>query len=501
MTRALLASCSNAAFAVSKYVSILLTICLMISGGAEKPAVAQDFEAFEPPGLLPPGGAVSALDQARQPEWQFGFQLFHLLLEQKGLYSVPDFRESMDRRPTQTAVVLMGDLNQIPTDLLARLQKFLDCGGVALVASDKGAFFKNLFLISDDTFAAQADKAAYQGFPDCPVVQAFRPGTAVLDGVNSLVANRTGIISRIDDRFGNWSILARLPELIDHRSRRRSQAPLIAEWKSRKRGGGRLVLMADHSILINGMLWHGDNARLAVNLADWLSTGERKEVAFIVDGKPAKAMLALPPELSDDLPTLENLPTPTLKDLLNLPPEVLLKFANRFAAGMEDADVMNDLLTNQPADLSTPRYRQVLYVAAGVLAVIYLLRLMGKVGSRPMTRPPRSVGQSVNFSQSRALSSGELHTASRELAQGALRQLTGSSDPQDWAIPVSDVEIDTGVIRRIFVRENLKRLRKLAISSKRSDTTLRDLKRLAKSIANVASLQKAGRLRHPSIQS
>jgi hypothetical protein len=107
----------------------------------------------------------------------------------------------------------------------------------------------------------------------------------------------------------------------------------------------------------------------------------------------------------------------------------------------------------------------------------------------------------VNFSQSRALSSGELHTASRELAQGALRQLTGSSDPQDWAIPVSDVEIDTGVIRRIFVRENLKRLRKLAISSKRSDTTLRDLKRLAKSIANVASLQKAGRLRHPSIQS
>jgi len=472
----------------------------MISCGAERPVSAQDFEAFEPPGLLPPGGAVSALDQAGQPEWQFGFQLFHLLLEQQGLYSVPDFRESMDRRPRQTAVVLMGDLNRIPTDLLARLQKFLDCGGVALVASDKGASFKSLFRISDDTFEAQEDEAAYQGFPDCPVVHAFRPGTAVLDGVNSLVANRTGVISRIDDRFGNWSILARLPELINHRSRRRSQAPLIAEWKSRKREGGRLMLMADHSILINGMLWHGDNARLAVNLADWLSTGKRKEVAFIVDGKPAKAMLALPPELSDDLPTVEDLPAPTLRDLLNLPPEVLLNFANRFAAGMEDADVMNDLLANQPADLPTPQYRQVLYVAAGVLAVIYLLRLMGKVGSRPMTRPPRSVGQSVNLNRSRALSSGELHTAGRELAQGALRQLTGSSDPQDWIISVSDVEIDTGVIRRIFVRENLKRLRKFATSSKRLDTTPRALKRLAKSIANVASLQKAGRLRHPSIQ-
>ena len=68
------------------------------------------------------------------------------------------------------------------------------------------------------------------------------------------------------------------------------------------------------------------------------------------------------------------------------------------------------------------------------------------------------------------------------------------------ATDVSDVEIDTGVIRRIFVRENLKRLRKFATSSKRLDTTPRALKRLAKSIANVASLQKAGRLRHPSIK-
>ncbi len=499
MTRAFLASLTNAAFAVSKHVSILSAICLMMVVGAARLTSAQDFEAFEPPGLLPPGGAMSALAQAGQPEWQFGFQLFHLLLEQKGLYSVPDFREAMDQRPRQTAVVLMGDLNRVPTDLRARLQKFLDSGGVVLVASDQGSFFKSLFLISDGTFEVQEDESAYQGFPDCPIVKQFRPGTPVLDGVNSLVANRTGRISRMDDRFGNWSILARLPDLVDHRSRRRSQDPLIAEWKSRERGGGRLLLMADHSILINGMLWHGDNAKLAVNLADWLSTGDRKEVAFIVDGEPSKAMLALPPELSNDLPPLEDLPTPTLKDLLNLPPEVLLKFANRFAAGMEDADVMNELLANQPADLPTPQYRQALYVAAGILAAIYILRLMGKVGSRPTTRPPRSVGQSKNFGQSQALSSGELHTASRELAQGALRQLTGSSDPQDWAIPVHDVEIEAGAIRQMFVRENLKRLKKLATNSNRVDTTPRDLKRLAKLIANVAGLQKAGRLKHPSI--
>ncbi len=502
MMRATLENIRNVVVALSaKSVTLpLAAVCVATILGAAHQATAQDFEAFEPPGLFPPAGAMQALGQAGQPEWQFGFQLFHLLLEQKGLYSVPDFRDAMDRRPRQTAVVLMGNLNNIPTDLRSRLQTFLDRGGVVLVASDETSFFKNLFLISDGPFAVQNDKFAYQGFQDCPVVTELRPQTPLLDGISSIVANRTGVISRMDDRFGIWSILARLPDLYESRARRRSQPPLIAEWKSRTRGGGRLILMADHSVLINGMLWHGDNAKLAVNIADWLSTGDRKEVAFIVDGQPAQAMLALPPEISDELPPLEDLPTPTLKDLLSLPPEVLLKFANRFAAGMEDADVMNELLANQPADLPTPQFRQALYIVAGILAALYILRLMGKVGSRPTTRPPRAVGQSVNFSRSRTLSSGELHTASRELAQSALRQLTGSSDPQDWSIPVDDVEIEVGFVRRSLIRGQLRRLKTLATNSSRhAVATPRDLKRLAKLIASVVSLQKEGRLKHPSI--
>jgi hypothetical protein len=86
-----------------------LTIATLIFVTADQPTSGQDIEAFEPPGLLPapgflpPPGAMTALAQAGQPEWQFGFQLFHLLLEQKGLYSVPDFRESIvarDKRPS-----------------------------------------------------------------------------------------------------------------------------------------------------------------------------------------------------------------------------------------------------------------------------------------------------------------------------------------------------------------------------------------------------------------
>lgn len=470
---------------------IVLTTC--------STCAAQEFEAFEPPGLLPPAGGMAAMAQMGQPEWQFGFQLFHLLLEQKGLYSVSDFREPMDFRPRQTAVILVGDLSEIPTDLRSRLNKFLASGGTVLVASDESAFFRNLFMIRQGPFEVTSDRHAYQGFRDCPVVRDFRSRTTVLDGVASLVANRPGVISRMDNRLGNWSILAQLPDVSDGSGASRSRMPLIARMQSRVRGGGQLMLIADHSVLINGMLWHGDNAKLAVNLADWLSESNRKEVVFIVDGDPIEALLATPPELPDELPPLEEMPVPTLKDLARLPKETLLKFANRFVAGMEDADVLNEVLAEQPSDLSAPRFRQMLYLAAGILASLYILRLMGRTGQRMPASPPRAVSSDSGFHGGPELSSGELSVVGCELAQDAMRRLTGSSDPLDWAIPVKDVEIDGGWFRRFSTRENLKKLKGLASNSSRRPMSSRDLKKLAAQITLILGLKDEGRLRHPSI--
>lgn len=477
----------------------LRMVCVVVVGLAATTGIAQDFEAFEPPGLLPPAGGMAALAQAGQPEWQFGFQLFHLLLEQKGLYAVSDFREPMDQRPGQTAVVLVGHLNEVPTDLRSRLTTFLASGGIVLVASDESAFFRNLFMLRQGPFEVTADQQAYQGFRDCPIVQDFRVRTPVLDGVSRLVANRTGVIARMDNRLGNWSIVAQLPNVSDGVNRARSGMPLIAEMTSRVRGGGKLMLVADHSMLINGMLWHGDNARLAVNLADWLSGSDRKEVAFIVDGEPVEALLVSPPELPDELPPLEDLPVPTLKELAGLPKETLLRFANRFVAGMEDADVLNEILAEQPSDMPAPRYRQSLFLAIGILSAVYILRLMGRTGQRLPASPPRAVGYDSSRDPTPVLSTGEVQMAGCELAQDAMRRLTGSSDPLDWAIPVRDFEIDAGWIRQISIRENLKTLKSLASNSARTSMSARDLRKLAKQIAIITGMKDEGRLRHPSI--
>lgn len=488
-----------AAPSVPNFFSVFIVVWALSFDTAAPFANAQDFEAFEPPGLVPPAGAMSALAQAGQPDFQFGFQLFHLLLEQKGLYSVSDFAKPMEQRPRQTSVVLVGKMGNLPAGLRAQLQEFVGRGGTLLVATDESAFFSDLFLVRQGPFEVRTDKDAYQGYRDCPVVTDLPSRSHIMDGVSRIIANRSGAIAQMNNRLGNWQTLARLPDVEAGSLGRRAELPLIAQMQSRYRQGGRLLLMADHSILINGMLWHGDNAKLAVNLADWLSAGGQKEVVFIVDGQPIKAMLATPPEFPDELPPLEDLPTPTLKDLSRLPKDVLLKFANRFVAGLEDADVMNELLANQPAELPTPRYRQMLYIGGGMLATICILRLMGRTGHRVPSSPPRALGEFADSIRLPALSAGEAQSAGRELAQNALRQLTGSSDPLDWAIPVKDIEIDAGFLRRVSVRDSLKRLKRQASNTDRTLTSPRDLKRLAGQIAVILGLKNEGRLRHPSI--
>lgn len=500
MTRAVRTIPESAVPAVPKVLSAFVAAGAILFGMTAKSANGQEeFEAFEPPGLVPPTGAMSALAQAGQPDFQFGFQLFHLLLEQKGMYAVSDFSEPMEQRPKQTSVVLVGEMGSLPVGLRARLRDFVGRGGTLLVATDESAFFSDLFLVRDGPFEVPDDDNAYQGYRDCPVVTDFPTRSRLVDGVSRLIANRPGVIAQTVNRLGNWYTLARLPDVLEGAGRRRAELPLISLMQSRYRQGGRLLLMADHSILINGMLWHGDNAKLAVNIADWLSEGDRKEVVFMVDGEPIKAMLATPPELPDELPPLEDLPTPTLKDLSRLPKDVLLNFANRFVAGMEDADVMNELLANQPAEMPTPRYRQMLYIAIGILATILTLRLMGRTGHRVPPTPPRAVGDADDSTQSPQLSTTEIQDAGRELAQNALRQLTGSTDPLDWAIPVDAVEIDAGLLDRLSVRDGLKRLKKQASSTGRLMTSPRDLKRLAKQISVILGLKSEGRLRFPSI--
>ena len=149
------------------------------------------------------------------------------------------------------------------------------------------------------------------------------------------------------------------------------------------------------------------------------------------------------------------------------------------------------------AELETPLYRQALYIAVAVMATIYIVRLIGRTGQRIDRPTARAAGLATEATSPVLLSSTEVRRASCELARDAFRQLTGSSDPQSWAISVKDIEIDSHFFRRQSVRLSLRRLRKLASKADRTHVSQRDLKHLAKQVAGILDLHRQGRLRHP----
>ena len=73
-------------------------------------------------GILASGPAQTARAQAvnapgdvmLDPSWQFGFDAFQLMLEQRGLTSSEDFVATLKSDATKSAIILVGDLNHLP---------------------------------------------------------------------------------------------------------------------------------------------------------------------------------------------------------------------------------------------------------------------------------------------------------------------------------------------------------------------------------------------------
>src|SRR5262249_48445939 len=99
-------------------------------------------------------------------------------------------------------------------------------------------------------------------------------------------------------------------------------------------GAGRVLILADHSVFINAMLWQTNNQNLdfASNCVDWLTEkGRRKEVFFFDEGIPAPSF---------DIP-LKEMPATPLP-----PPESLVVAFDQVLAGLERENRFNELISN-----------------------------------------------------------------------------------------------------------------------------------------------------------
>lgn len=208
---------------------------------------------------------------------QFGIDGLRLMLQQQGLSATQTQIGSAFDAPQETVAVILGDLTTA-SRIRGQLNRFWREGGALLIASDMqeqrlpasnlcGAWpLPNFQLSSRD-----AMEFGYRGFRDCPIVQDFdREGTGPLfEGIDQIVTNRPGYVRS----FSNVRIVATFP------GRRPRPLMVINNYEET---GGRMLMIADHSVFINEMLIHGDNAKFASNVTRWLCEGGRRRNLVLI---------------------------------------------------------------------------------------------------------------------------------------------------------------------------------------------------------------------------
>lgn len=443
----------------------------------------------------PVSAQTSSLNAGLSSDGQFGFHLFQLLLEQKGLRSITEFDEAISDDPARTVMVLAGNLDWM-SHQWAQIHNFVERGGAVLVASDRDVSAPGLFVLSGGPLLVNDKDAAYQQFRDCPVMTEIERHR-VSRNVTQIVGNRCGWISQASSRrLGGWEAIARLSdfEATDERGRERQYlgAPIVAELNADNGSRGRLILAADHSLFVNGMLWHGSNAMLAINTVDRLcESGNRRTLYFSINGAASRSGIPMiPPESLPEPPEDMPLPLDAVENLWSefweRPWGWRFAMGNALLTGLEDQNVFNPILANHAADLPIPEYRRQLYFAAAIMAGWWLLRQLMRRGRRFERPVSRNVVSAAETRVQDLVNSNDLLRPLRELAQDLFRTLTNSNDPKDWSVWPETVGVS-----------GLKRLEKIATNVDRRPVSRREFRRLVKKIENIRYMHESGQLTNP----
>jgi hypothetical protein len=253
---------------------------------------------------------------------------------------------------------------------------------------------------------------------------------------------------------------------------------------TRKIGKGWLVVLADHSVFINGMMLQSDNGNFdfAYNCVKWLSDSDkRRNVLFFDEGTM----------VLDFTVPVTNLP---------MPPISPLEAANHVVAALEEDNLFNKLI------LEHFTLRQ---IASG-WAVVLTALLMGFVFYRLMRSGyhldtqvpllPQGVGQArpaaaiVDQRRQSLLQDGNLWEAARDVARQWFADL--GYQPAAAATPDQlarlSVRIHAGWWQRRRLREQVSRLWRLAFHPEPRRVSRRDFDRLLSEVHDLRTAAEEG---------
>ena len=431
-------------------------------------------------------------------KWHVGCELFQMLLEERGIATIQSLESSLDA-PSKSVVILTGDLSQLRRDLVARLLQFVGLGGNVLIASDQPRFLVGIGEIKAGPVIANRNDESYLSFTDCIRIQNIEASHASMLDVREIVCNRTAWLALPSKPATSspfrWQVIASLPP--DCQPLASSGQPLVIVSDSNGQVAGVMVIIADTSILTNGMLWHGDNSIFAIRVSELLARGTKTHLTFVADGR------VLPSYKNRIPPTAPNIgsnrvieqPVPKLQDLRNTDLETRLQMANHVLKSIADSNILNEAMANQPRPVNTRGYiLAVLGLAAvtGVLLILlYLIRRIPALSRRQAIIPHLSAFHMETGSKQR---NSQYGPAAFILAREFCKECSGNCGEREWQNKATHFHYSAAIPNDKAFREKLEYVRSFEISNLVPRVSEKEFLKLGKTIHELRAALRAPKI-------
>ena len=418
--------------------------------------------------------------------WHFGLELFQMLLEERGMTIMQSLESSLDS-PSHSVIVVTGDLRRLPSDIGGRLVQFVRRGGNVLLASDQPRRMTGIVEIKAGPVVSTREDDRYLDFKDCIRILNINASHLSMRGVNEIVSNRTAWLalptktSTVDSL--NWQVVASLP--FDCLPSASSEQPLIVVGYSNEQNAGVMFVIADTSVLTNGMLWHGDNSTFAIRVSDLLGRGQKTHMSFVADGRVLSNYID---RIQPPTPKISSIRTngeslPRIQDLPKSDLETKLLVANHVLKSIANSNILNEAMANQPRPVNARLYSIAVWVmisaAAVLLILVYTLRRIPTILKRQPIMPHVSALEMDSVSRQRSLQYGP---AAFILAREFCKECSGTSGEKEWKNQATSFRHSGAIPNDKAFREKLEYVRSFEISNLVPKVSEREFLRLGKTI-------------------
>ena len=399
-------------------------------------------------------------------KWHVGCELFQMLLEERGLTMMQSVESSLNT-PSNSIIVVNGDLLRFPPEIMTSLVSFVRRGGNVLIATDQPKFMPGIGEVKAGPVVSNRAENKYLDFSDCLRIEDIDTSHELMFGVREIVSNRTawlvlptGFAASISLR---WRVIASLPPgCLPAAS---SEQPLIAVGIGPSQNAGVMVMIADTSILTNGMMWHGDNSTFAIRLAELLGRGQKTHMSFVVDGRVLssyKERIQPPSPMSLNRTNRQSLPG--TQELPNTDFATRLRIANHVIKSVADSNILNEALANQPRPVNATRYSlavlAMLAVVGVLLILVYLLRRVPAIMQRVPIVPHLSAFEMDTSSKQR---SSQYGPAAFILAREFCKECSGKIGEKEWKSEAASFRPSVSIPNDKAFRDKLEYVRSFEI--------------------------------------